>query len=204
MFVDILIILFFAFCVYRGIKKGFAQTVIGLCSYIVALIISVLFFDGVKGFLYTNSFTAGNIEKFRLGIAESIEANIVKGSADLPAFLKIKVGDMGGDFATEISLAVVEAVLAVLFFAFVLVAIKIFSVVISRIVKIPVLKQFNSILGGAVGALNGLFVCYIFGAILIFSLVNWGNQWFINQVDSSFMGEFFFKNNIILNILIGL
>ncbi|MBQ8015867.1 MAG: CvpA family protein, partial [Clostridia bacterium] len=102
MIVDILIILAFLFCVLRGIKRGFAQTVIGLCSYVVSLILSVIFFDMIKGMLYGFAPVAGKIEQFRLSIEKSVEGYFAEGISELPAFLKSRVGDFGGDFATEI------------------------------------------------------------------------------------------------------
>lgn len=204
MIIDILIILAFLFCVFRGFKKGFAKTIIGLCSYVVAMIICVFMFDTVKGMLYENAFFADKIEQVRLSIANSVESHVFQGVNELPTFLKCRMGDIGGDFATEISLAVVEAIVAVLFFVAILIAIKLLSLLISGIVKMPVLKQFNSILGGAVGALNGVMVCYIFGAVLIFAFTSFDNNWMMQQINDSVIGEFFFKNNFILNILIGL
>ena len=66
------------------------------------------------------------------------------------------------------------------------------------------LKQFNGLLGAAVGAVNGIIVCYIFGALILFLLLNSGNEQILNELNSSVIGEYFYKNNLLLNMLIGL
>ncbi len=202
MYLDILLIVAFAVCVFLGAKKGFAATIMGLCSYVVSIILGVVFFDSFKDIVYGYKPALELIEGFRQSVESAVQSYV---SVDeLPTFIESSVRNLGNGVASAISHLVIESVIAVSFIFLLIICIKICAFLIGKIVKIPVLKQFNMFLGGAVGALNGVVICYVLGALLIFAFTGNENSFLSSQLKNSVIGAYFFKNNIILNFLVGM
>ncbi len=201
---DIIVIAVFLICIFLGAKKGFAKTVLGFCSYILACILGVVFFDSFKVAIYSFAPVSAWLENISESISGYIENYVSGYQGSIPAFFNSYIDSVTGKVASNIGEVAVEALVAVLFIISLIIVIKLVAFFIGAIVKLPVLKQFNSILGGAVGALNGVIVCYIVGAILVFSLISSGNAWINELINSSVLGGYFFKNNLILNLLLGI
>ena len=201
-YLDIFLIVAFAVCVFLGAKKGFAATIMGFCSYIVSIVLGVIFFDSFKEFVYGYKPVAEMIEAFEKTLETAVESRI---SVDnLPVFIEGSVRNLGNEVASAISHLIIESVIAVLFIVLLIILIKVCAFLVCKIVKIPVLKQFNMVLGGMVGALNGVIICYVFGALLIFAFTGHENLFITNQIETSVIGAYFFKNNLILNVLVGM
>ncbi len=203
MIIDIIFIAAFVLCIFSGAKKGFARTVVGLFSYIVSCIIGFVLFDRFYEYICNYEPTAVIIGKIRSNISDGFLKYVTKNQPDLPVFMKNGVNDFNSSVAGSISETGTKTVVGILFILFVIVAIKLLTKAIMLMVKLPVLKQFNGIMGAAIGAVNGIIVCYIFGAIFIFMLLSSGNEHIIKELDTSVIGTYFYKNNIILNMLLG-
>ena len=204
MIIDIIIVSAFAICVIHGAKKGFARTVMGLCSYIVSLIIGVALFGKYYELIYTVDPIAERLGAFKKSVVEKFTVYAAGRESNLPAIFRPTADELNLSAAEAFGETATKAVSAVIFIVAVIVLIKLFSRLITAIVKLPVLKQFNGLLGAAVGAVNGIIVCYIFGALILFLLLNSGNEQILNELNSSVIGEYFYKNNLLLNMLIGL
>ena len=204
MIIDIAIILAFTVCVFLGAKKGFAKTVLGFCSYIVSVIAGIIFYDEFLDFLYSNAVSAGKIEEYREKITEKITGYMLSHGENVPAIFKKSLETATGDVAASIGEIAVETVVAVLFFVGIVILVKVLAKIITMVVKLPVLKQFNGLLGGAMGAVNGVIVCYILGAVVMFMFINSGSEWITKQLEVSALGGYFFKNNFLLNLLVGI
>lgn len=202
MILDIILAVAFVFCIILGAKKGFAKTVMGFCSYIISLVLGTIFFDSFKEFIYDYEPIAGVITAFKQSIENSVQSYI--SVEELPVFIESSVRNMGNDIASGISFLIVESVIAVLFVVALIIAVKICAFLFCQVVKLPVLKQFNLLLGGAVGALNGIIVCYVLGSVLIFAFTGNENGFIVSQLEQSVAASYFYKNNVILNILVGM
>lgn len=203
MIIDIIFVAAFILCILLGAKKGFARTVVGLFSYIVSCLIGFLLFDNFYEFACDYEPTAIIIGKIRNNISDGFLKYVTKNQPDLPVFLKNGVNDFNSSVAGSISETATKTVVGIIFILFVIIAIKLLTKIIMLMVRLPVLKQFNGIMGAAIGAVNGIIVCYIFGAIFIFLLLSSGNEHIIKELDTSIIGTYFYKNNIILNMLLG-
>lgn len=201
MLFDVLMIASFVICVFIGAKKGFAKTLMGFLSYIVSIIIGFLFFDDFKAFLFDYDATRKIIDNFSSGVEKVVESYIT--TEDLPAFIESSVRNVSENMSAAVSLLIIESAIAILFVVMLIAAVKLVSFLATKIVKLPVLKQFDRFIGGLVGALNGVVVCYIIGALLIFVFAQYDNSFMSTQLDNSYISSYFFKNNMILNFIIG-
>ncbi len=201
MLFDVLMIASFVICVFIGAKKGFAKTLMGFLSYIVSIIIGILFFDDFKAFLFDYDATRKIIDNFSSGVENVVESYIT--TEDLPAFIESSVRNVSENMSAAVSSLIIESAIAILFIVMLIAAVKLVSFLATKIVKLPVLKQFDRFIGGLVGALNGVVVCYIIGALLIFVFAQYDNSFMSTQLDNSYISSYFFKNNMILNFIIG-
>ncbi|MBQ3054187.1 MAG: CvpA family protein [Clostridia bacterium] len=204
MIIDIIVVALFLICIFFGVKKGFAKAVLGLFSYVVSGILALVFFDRFYDFLQSNSVTGEKLDQFKENVSGWIGSYIDVSDGDIPAIFKGTLTQLTDDVSVSLSNITVKAVCAVFFILAVIIVIKLLSKVITLAVKLPVLKQFNGILGGAVGAINGIIVCYILGAIILFFVLGSNSREISNQLSASVLGQYFYKNNIILNLLVGM
>lgn len=202
MIIDIIFIAFFVVCIFLGAKKGFAKTVVGLCTYIVSIVLGTIFFEPFKNAVYDFEPTAKYVEKFQLSVQAAMQSHIP--TDNLPVFIKSSVRNLGDDVVLGISDMVVEAVLAIAFIIVLIAVVKLCTVLLEKIVKLPGLKQFNGFMGAAVGALNGVIVCYVLAAIMIFALTGNETGNLNKQISESVLAAYFYENNVILNILVGM
>ncbi len=188
------IIAIIVLCIFAGVsaKKGFVKCIFGLLSTIIAIILASLLMKtfvritgglfGLEGVLY-GSFK-GTLEKVSAfaidisssGIRETMEQQ------NLPAFIiDLVVENIGNEMvaqgttlATMIAQTVAEfATNAIAFLALFLIfkiLFKILSAIISGIIeKLPVVSTVNSLLGFAVGVVQGLLVLSL--VVLVLGLI---------------------------------
>ena len=100
---------------------------------------------------------------------------------------------------------IINLSLSLISFLIIFIAVRLISIfvigLVDHVVHLPVLKQFDSLLGGGVGILQAaVFVCIIFAIVPIaMSVLPLEN--FNNLIQSSFLGRLFFNGNIIFNVL---
>ncbi len=204
MVVDILIALIFVFCIILGAKKGFAKSIVGLCSYIVSLFIGMFFYTHFKDFLYSTPKIYQKIEMFKENISNSISNYALIKEGKLPAVFSGIINSATENISEALSEVAVSVIIAIIFMLLILIAIKILSRLLILAVKLPVLKQFNGILGGAIGGINGIIVCYIAAALLMFFVVSKNNVFISNQLETSLLATYFFENNVLINLFVGI
>ncbi|MDP4118775.1 MAG: CvpA family protein [Bacillota bacterium] len=203
MVIDIITIAVFVFCVLAGAKRGFARAILGFFSYLVSCVIGFIFYNKISEMLYKWDVSSGIIKRFKENISDKVINYTQSHEGNMPVFFNKTVEKFNGNASEAISNAASHIAVSIVVIIGVIVAVKILSILLAAVVKLPVLKQCNSILGGAVGAINGVIVCYIFGALILFFLINANNTWIAGQLDKSVLGSYFYKNNLILNLIIG-
>ena len=67
--------------------------------------------------------------------------------------------------------------------------------------KLPIIKQANGLVGGVLGAVIGIFVCWIVAAVMTMFIGQEGTGWIIDNVESSKFARHLFDTNIIFTVL---
>ena len=204
MIIDIAVLLIFLICIILGAKKGFVHSIIGFLSYIISIIICMYLYTPFKNFLYSNPYFYEIIIDFQNNIASSINKYTFQEEGILPAVFSSALNSITGTVSEGLSEIAVSVIIAVIFMILIIISVKLIGKVLKLAVKLPVLKQFNSLLGAAIGGINGIIVCYIAAAVIMFFIVSEGNSLIAEQLNSSVIGAYFFKNNILINLLVGL
>lgn len=151
---DIILLAVILLCAYFGYKRGFVRTLCGLGSLILSAVASLFLYDDVTEFI-KNSPVGEFISKKCL---ESLAKTDVQ---TLPEFFRKGAADTVGQIQTAAAENMARLIIAIISvivtFVAVRLAIKLLFKIFNIVAKLPVLKQFNHLLGLAFGILNGIF-----------------------------------------------
>ncbi len=214
-YIDLILLVIVGFVVYISVKNGFFKTLFDLIAYVVAIAAAknispllaksafdTMVRDGAQEYLTTALSGIGTEQLPEQ--AEKIMASIpdgLRGLLDIIGFTEEKISEQissielnGQDIVTGIMDKVVEPIgvgimqflIFVVLGIILLVAAKIIVKLLDGVVKrLPVIKRFNSLLGGVVGFVKGAVIAAVFACILGVVASVSDNQSFIESVGNS-------------------
>ena len=231
--VDLVILGILAVSVLFGLYRGFIASVASMGGSLLSLGLSFWLSPMVADFLRNNTSLSNTLMSYadaatRLkdstlsGLSvqgltsESISA--ILGRASLPAPLDkllqnnleqqvYKAANIPQDVGHYVTLTIVSALMNVICFVvtFVLLLI-LFHVIINllkAIFRFPVLKQLNSIAGGAFGLLRGALLCFVLFALMPLLQTVIPVEGLGEMVETSTLAPLFNSGNLILSIMNG-
>ena len=149
MFLDIFIILFILLCTFLGYKKGLVKTAIGILSFFIAIIVSVLLYKTVGNLIINNTEFDENLEST---ISSKITIESLNEKYDL---LPNNLIEEGENNIQGLSKSLSHKIIYIASFVILFIALKIgliFAKFLSDIItKIPIIKQFDKIRGNNLG-----------------------------------------------------
>ena len=187
---DIALVLIIALFMILGSKKGLIRTLVGAASTLVSLVLSMLLYRPVSQALYNSSFG----DSVRAYVHELLTKNVHGGAQML-------INDAAVEAAAILIMNVISFVAVILI---VKIIVMLFASIANITAKLPVLKQANSLLGMAAGALSGIIVCYI--AIGVIAALG-GNEALsaaAESIEKSYLAINLYNGNIVADILSGL
>lgn len=189
---DLIVIAVFIIFVCIGIKNGFIKTLVSLIGFIVALVLAIIIANKCSFAIYDRFIS--DIVKNSISDAissnvgndvESVIANIPDLFLDLAKALgydinELVMGNIGEtvqltaeavaetisrDIARPIIVNIIRIILFLIAFFVIRLLIGWIGGILNVVDKIPVLRKFNKLLGGILGAVKGLlvvyFICYL-------------------------------------------
>lgn len=186
---DIALVLIIALFMLWGSKRGLIRTLVGAASTLLSLILSMVLYRPVSQFLYSSS------------VGDSVRAYVNE----------LLTKNAGGNAQLLINDALVEAasmvVMNVISFGAVIIIVKIAVTLLACVAnitaKLPVLKQANSLLGMAAGALSGILVCYIMIGTIAALGGNEALSGAAQSIEKSYLAINLYENNIVAEVLSG-
>lgn len=212
-FIDLLVVLIFAACIFVGYKKGLVGLVLKLCSFVLALIISLVLFKPISNFVIDNTKYDDNIKNYIIEIASSennTEENTSKESNNSPeAFVKYinssieKATKETQNNAVEyvadyVSKNIISIIVLIILFIALRIALIFIKIISDAITELPIIKQFNKSGGLIYGLLEALLITYIIFAIIALLIKNPSLEQAINN---SYIASILYNNNLILMLL---
>ena len=219
--VDLVIVLIIGLCIFTGYKKGLAKCLLKLVTTIIALFIAVTLFRPFTDFVVKNTIIDENIQLslekvMNNGIEErkdENDTNLVKEDSGVPKPIaeylnnnfKNSVNQTREDAVISVArgaaLLIVNIACFILIYIIVKIVLKILSILIDIVSKLPVIRQFNEVGGLIYGLIQGVFIILlVMTAVAIFTPLT-GAYEVANIINQSHVGAFFYNNNIILNII---
>ncbi len=220
------IIALFAFV---GFLSGFILSVFRIASYFVAIIVSVKYYPVVANFLMETSIFANvkmritdnirNLPALSASVqAQSDTRTALKNSVGtvidgfkLPNIFKeplldkidlSKIIDFNGiieSLGGGLAEVVVNIISLVLLFIAVRFGLVLLKLLLSGVVKLPILKQLDKVGGLAFGTVEGFLMVYlILAALMLFQTMPAFSGVF-TAIDNSAAAKFFYNNNFIIN-----
>lgn len=217
---DLIVIVLILIAVFRGYKRGFIKTGFGLVSFFVAILITFMFYKPVMNLIkdetdfetwLTEYLYSMNIEDTdEKNESGEILATTVSGEEyidNLPQMVVDMIGleEIKENAKVTIIEKIVEFALKLLAIIIVYILAKIILAVVvlvlDSIAKLPVLKQFNELLGLVLGGILGLVQVYTICAIitLIGSIPSMTGVAAV--INDSLFAHVFYNNNLLLQIL---
>lgn len=183
---DIILIIIIAFFAYRGAKRGFARTFVGVLSTFFSLIIGMIIYRPVSLWLYNSEFS----DIVREYISGFFEKNVQGG-------LSLIINSQSNiEALTILSINAISFVMVILLSKIV---VSFVARIINVTARLPVIKQANALLGMALGTVSGLLICYVI--IGIVPLFGGQSQSVLSMIEKSFIASVLYDNNLITNVL---
>lgn len=195
---DIFVVLIILIAAYIGSKRGLMRSLVGIASTVASLVLSVLLYHPVSNILRNS--------EFGIKITESVEKYFENNPPvkEPQGILSILMGttDAISEGASQIaSMLLISAISFILVAVFSKLIIKIAILILDLGAKLPIIKQANSLLGAAVGALSGFIICYVCVGIIA-ALEPSGTVLALSEmIKESNIACLFYYDNLITNIM---
>ena len=221
--IDIIIIAILLFFVIMGAWKGLISTLFRSCSTIIAIAAAIFLHPVISDFIrksFIYKAISGTIGK-SLGISNANPAsqadriNFIR-TLPLPDSFKRMLLDNNNSVVYDLLHAnsvsdyisgyianiIINIIISILIFIVIYIAIKIIINALQLAVKVPVLKQINSLGGGLLGLVWGVIIIWCLMTVMMLFITTPVFNTIINNIDRSILGKILYDNNIIMNVLL--
>ena len=212
---DIIILSILVLSLIFGYKKGLIGVAFNLCAFLVAIIITWILYAPITSLVINNTEIDDGIRNtiIQKGVIkedeEHIEDSKEKKDNMVDQYIQKYVtepvtqtaNNVVEDTAKVVSEKVVAIGVAIVLFIVVRIGLILLKFVAEAIAKLPIIKQFNKTGGLIYGAIRGMFIIYIFLAILFFIMSINNSGMIASMINSSIISKMLYENNLILNIL---
>ena len=195
-----------------GYKKGLIGVAFNLCAFLVAIIVTWILYNPVTNLVINNTEIDDGIKNaiIEKGVIKQEENDEKKQEENkvneyIEQYITAPVTNTTNSVVEEtakiISEKLVAIGVAIVLFIIVRIALILLKFVAEAIAKLPIIKQCNKAGGLVYGAIRGMFMIYIFLAILflVMSVNNSGT--IANMINSSIISKVLYENNLLLNII---
>ena len=207
---DIIILAIMALSIFWGYKRGLVRVAVKLCAFLIAVIVTLVFYKPVSNMIMDNTEFDEKIENVIIEngtreLEESDEEENKNILENMQEYVDTTVAQTQNEIvqkaAKEISVRLINILVIVgLFVAtrLILIALELIS---DLITSIPIIKQFNELGGALYGIVRGLALIYVILAIVFLIISVSANNSVLTLIDSSIITQVMYKNNILLNII---
>ena len=198
--VDLILIGILALSIFLGYKKGLVALAIKLCAFVIAIVVTLVFYKPVTNLIVNTTNIDETIQNSILEKANEIittdeDSNYV---SEIKESIK---NDMLPETAESLSITIISYAVMIILFILTKIALRFVTALANLVAKLPILKQFNKLGGIIYGLLRGLLIIY--AGLVIVSIVGQINP--ENSVHESINESYITKamyNNNILNVFI--
>lgn len=212
--IDIAFLIIFAVCIITGVIKGFVKSLMDLITNILAIVVARVLSVQLAPQVFTKFFensvatrleaeiaTLGNsatdqVQSALDSIPESMNGFLSILGMDTQALtesLSQQISASGGNvldalmvnIVTPVMTVIIKIILFVAIFVLSVFVLKLFTVLIEKFAKLPVIKQANGVFGGVFGAVKGVVVVAVlcFAITILAGFID--NSAFLTAVDNS-------------------
>ncbi|MDP2891880.1 MAG: CvpA family protein [Bacillota bacterium] len=229
---DILVILIIAVCILYGCFRGFLTSLLKLCSFFFSWFTALVFYPLVSKLLVLSSsfydtivfYTDGaekiaNLQHASLVVSALSDAQIkeIVHAANLPAHISETVQTnlsyrvfenqgmktVGDYFNVTVADVVINIISFFIIFIIIWFALSIIFNILGGAKRAPSLRKYDSLLGGSLGFVQGIFMTFLIFALIPALLIIVSMSSLTRYIDNSALGSFFYKSNFIMGLIKG-
>lgn len=209
---DIVLLAVLILSIFWGYKKGLVGVAFNLCAFIVAIIITWMLYTPITNAIIENTEFDDGIRNtiIEKGVIKSQDDGEKNGKQDgvndyIQKYVTTAITNTTNNVVEETAKVVSEKVVAIVviigLFIVVRIGLILLKFVIEGIAKLPIIKQFNKVGGSVYGAIRGMFVIYVFLAILFFVMSVNNSGMIAGLINTSLVSKYLYANNLILNLI---
>lgn len=202
--IDLLIVGIIILFTFIGYKRGLVKIAFSLCTFIIALVISLILYKPVSTLVINSTEIDEKIENTIVdkilpeGLSETDEFELE--DSDIYHTLlkdgKHSIQSIAETFSTKI----IETVVLLLIFIIAKIVLRFVTILADLVAKLPLLNTFNHLGGIIFGFLQGcLIILVIFALISLFAPMIDGS--IIKNINDSMIGSKIYEHNILLNFI---
>lgn len=207
---DIIIIAMMALSIFLGYKKGLIKVAVKLCAFLIAIIVTLVFYKPISNLIIENTELDEKIQNVIIEngtkkIEESAEEEKNNFLDNMQQYIDNTVTQTQNEIvenaSKEISIKLINALVMVGLFIGTRLALILLVFISDLITNLPIIKQFNEIGGTIYGAIRGLVLIYVILAIAYLIISMSANSNMLSTINNSIITKFMYENNILLNII---
>ncbi len=215
--IDLIILAVVIIFTVIGYKRGLVKIAFGLCTFVLALIITLILYKPVSNLIIDNTEIDENIEKaitdniLPEGVSETelinfdaLENNEVYShllenelyASILESSEEISIKHISETLSTKI----IEAIVMLAIYIIAKIVLRFVTALADLVAKLPLLNTFNSLGGILVGFLQGCLV-----VLVVFAIVSLMSPMLdpsvVNTINESSIASAIYNNNLLLNLI---
>ena len=204
--IDIIIIAILFLFTYIGYRRGLVKVVISFISLFIALILTFILYKPVANYVMSTTSLDENINEVIYSKIENIDFNdiddenhlytyfehIIKGSKDATASV----------VADSLTVTLVEGICFLSIFAIIKLILLVLNLLSDFITDLPLINQFNKSGGLVCGIIKGIIFVFVVFAVVYLVVPLCDSNNIINYINNSYLGNFFYNHNFIVNSLL--
>ena len=193
--VDLIIIGIIVLSTFFAYKKGMVKLAIGLCSFIIAIVLTFVLFKPISNFVINTTSIDETIEN---AIYEKANEIMQEGNSELAnQMIETAKNEMLPETARNLAINIVKGGVALLLIIGIKIALRFVSIFADAIAKLPILNEINKIGGIIYGMLRGILLVYV--VLLLLSISGQINPKNIanDSINKSSLGKTMYQNNVL-------
>lgn len=192
--VDLIIIGIIALSVFLAYRKGLISLALGLVSFVIAIVITVILYKQVANLVINVTSIDETIEN---AIYEQANGMTEQDNETAQFIVDAAKDELLPQTARTLSVNIVTGGVFLVLFLAAKIALRFVSALANLIAKLPIIKQVNKLGGVIYGLLRGFLIVYI--ALLVISVVGTinPNNSVHKEIEKSFIGKAMYENNIL-------
>ena len=207
---DVIVLAILAISIFLGYKRGLVKVAVKLCAFLIAVIVTLVFYKPVSNIIINNTELDEKIETVIIenGTRELEESNEEEQKnllEDMQSYVDATITQTQNEIvenaAKEISTKLINILVIVGLFIATRLVLILLVLVSDLITSLPIIKQFNEIGGLIYGIIRGLALVYAILAVVFLVVSMSANSNILSSIDGSIITKFMYENNILLNII---
>ena len=201
--IDLIIIGIILLFTFIGYKRGLVKIAFSLCTFFIALIISLILYKPVSALIINNTEIDEKIEDTIVqkilpeGLSRTDEFEL---EDDIYHILLKENKQSIQSIAETFSTKIIETIVLLLLFIIAKIILRFVTFLADLVAKLPLLNSFNHLGGIIFGCIHGcLIVLVVFALISLFTPMIDENL--INNINDSNIGSKIYEHNILLDFI---